>query len=422
MRLFPLLAVLLAFPARAQVVPITGRVSAPISGVSAGAHQAPGAGLTFTPDAGTFLPPALTASFLGAPAIVSREAAAIQASPAAAAVAAVETKAQAITAAALTPAALTPAAVTPAGVALDAAPSAASKDSGDDKNDATRSGPKNAKPGSGPRNDVPASVPKHGELEDGSSMFDGAAKKPNKPVVAVDPRDPTPEEIEAAFGPTRKPLKTFLKKFGIAGGLLAANTIAYAAVPNDGTDTGTLAHLAFDSKQFLSAVHDLSFSGLAESAWRALTSMFMHANDGHIFGNMSMLLLFAPWVQSAFGARRAMVIYLAGGVVATISYSLLGPAGLMLGASAAISALMGAALTVWTKPKNGEPFDLYRVCFQAFAAVLIALEVKNLILQGPVTPDHVVTLAHVVGAGVGLIIGGLYALGQARRNARERAS
>lgn len=391
MRPTVVLALLLALPARAQIVPITGRVSSPLSGANAGAAKTPDSGLALSPEAG-LLAPSLAGTLL-APSIVPREAAAVQAAPLSAAA---KTEARTKAAApALAPVAAAPGAVltrSDAALGLEPALAAASKDAEDGKKDEGE-----ALPGKTPAQDP-------GESEDGREMFDGAAKRPN------DANEPTQEELDAAFGPSRKPVKTFLKKFGIAAALLSANSIAYAAVPNDGTETGILAKLSFDTQQFRAALHDLSASGIAESAWRAFTSMFMHANPAHIIGNMLMLALYAPWIQSALGGRRTMTIYLAGGLVAAAAYALFGSAGLMLGASAAISALMGASLTIWTKPKDGEAVDLFRLCFQALAAIILFSEVKSLILVGPVTPEHVVTLAHVVGAAVGLLLGGWYAL------------
>jgi len=187
-------------------------------------------------------------------------------------------------------------------------------------------------------------------------------------------------------------------------------------VPHVG-ETKTLSRLSFDSNQFLTALEDLSVSGLMESLSRGFTSMFMHANAAHIFGNMLMLALFAPWVQSALGGRRTMVIYLAGGLGAVAAHAFSAPEGLLLGASAAISALLGAALTIWSKPKDEDAFN-WRVVFQAFAIILLFDQVKNLVVQGPTTPEHVATLAHVVGAGVGLSLGGWYALRRALRKKR----
>ena len=62
--------------------------------------------------------------------------------------------------------------------------------------------------------------------------------------------------------------------------------------------------------------------------WRIITYQFVHANFGHILFNMWALYFFGPPVESAMGARRFLVFYLACGVAGALFSSLL--AGLNL--------------------------------------------------------------------------------------------
>ncbi len=403
MRLIPLLALLLAAQARAQVVPIAGRVSAPVSGAGAGAvqMQAP----SWEPSGVFLLAPSLIEARLGAPAITPLETAlAAQSAKTPIAVAALKAP---DSQAPVTPSVFsTPAqtSFTHAALTETIFPTAS-------KNPLDKKGGKN---GPGETGSAKSPIP-DSQADDGRSLFDGAEKRP------ADSNEPTKAELEAAFGPPRKPLKAFLRNFGIASGLLAVNTVAYAAVPHDGTETGLLGRLSFDTGEFLTSLHHFSFSGLADSTFRAFTSMFMHATPGHIIGNMVALVLFAPWVQSVLGGRRTLVIYLTGGLLAAAAQAFSVGDSLLLGASAAIAALMGAVLTIWSKPKGDDLISLYRLSFQALAAMMLYGEVKNLIIQGTSTPNHVATLAHVIGAAVGILLGAWYALGRRRRRAQGLA-
>ena len=72
------------------------------------------------------------------------------------------------------------------------------------------------------------------------------------------------------------------------------------------------------------------------------TSMFMHANLGHVFGNMFFLWIFGDNVEDAMGHARYLAFYLAGGVCAAAAQTLVDPMSLipMVGASGAISAVL----------------------------------------------------------------------------------
>jgi hypothetical protein len=86
-----------------------------------------------------------------------------------------------------------------------------------------------------------------------------------------------------------------------------------------------------------------------------LTAMFMHASWEHLLGNMLFLAIFGKNVEDAFGRLRYLAFYLAGGFAATAlqtAMTLLFSADAdaripMLGASGAISAVLGAFLALY---------------------------------------------------------------------------
>jgi membrane associated rhomboid family serine protease len=86
-----------------------------------------------------------------------------------------------------------------------------------------------------------------------------------------------------------------------------------------------------------------------------LTAMFLHASWDHILGNMLFLAIFGKNVEDAFGRLRFLVLYVAGGFAATVTQTvitlLVSPEAdsriALLGASGAVSAVLGAFLVLY---------------------------------------------------------------------------
>jgi membrane associated rhomboid family serine protease len=94
--------------------------------------------------------------------------------------------------------------------------------------------------------------------------------------------------------------------------------------------------------------------------WNGLfSSMFMHGDVSHIAGNMLYLYVFGDNIENALyrskgmlaGRGRYLGFYLVGGVAAALSHALLDPFSTvpMIGASGAISAVLGAYLVLYPK-------------------------------------------------------------------------
>jgi membrane associated rhomboid family serine protease len=86
-----------------------------------------------------------------------------------------------------------------------------------------------------------------------------------------------------------------------------------------------------------------------------ITAMFLHAGWDHILGNMLFLAIFGKNVEDAFGRLGYLLLYFAGGLLATITQTamtlLFGSAAdarvPTLGASGAIAAVLGAYLVLY---------------------------------------------------------------------------
>ena len=99
----------------------------------------------------------------------------------------------------------------------------------------------------------------------------------------------------------------------------------------------------------------------APAPWAAsgLTAMFMHASWSHLLGNMWFLAIFGKNVEDAFGRLRYLALYLAGGVVATATQTVVTLAGgtgadarvPVLGASGAIAAVLGAYFVLYPESR-----------------------------------------------------------------------
>jgi membrane associated rhomboid family serine protease len=75
-----------------------------------------------------------------------------------------------------------------------------------------------------------------------------------------------------------------------------------------------------------------------------LTSMFLHGGWMHLIGNMWFLWIFGDNIEDILGHGKYLVFYLASGVVAALTQTLLttDPRVPMVGASGAIAGVMGA--------------------------------------------------------------------------------
>lgn len=90
----------------------------------------------------------------------------------------------------------------------------------------------------------------------------------------------------------------------------------------------------------------------AGSAWRTLfTSMFLHGGWMHVLGNMWFLWLFGNNVESAMGHGRFLAFYLLCGLTAAATQIGVDPSSAvpMIGASGAISGVMGAYVILYPK-------------------------------------------------------------------------
>ncbi|MEO8046030.1 MAG: rhomboid family intramembrane serine protease [Nitrospirota bacterium] len=99
---------------------------------------------------------------------------------------------------------------------------------------------------------------------------------------------------------------------------------------------------------------DLPEMGVAIPAYATLiTSMFLHGGWMHLIGNMLYLWVFGNNIEDAMGHAKYIAFYLTCGILAALSHALTDPSSSipMVGASGAISGILGAYLLLFPRAK-----------------------------------------------------------------------
>jgi len=81
------------------------------------------------------------------------------------------------------------------------------------------------------------------------------------------------------------------------------------------------------------------------------TSMFMHGGWMHLIGNMVFLWIFGDNIEATIGSFKFVIFYFMGGLAASYAHIIIEPLSTIptVGASGAISAVMGAYLVMFPK-------------------------------------------------------------------------
>ena len=142
-----------------------------------------------------------------------------------------------------------------------------------------------------------------------------------------------------------------------------------------------------------------------------VTGMFVHANIGHIFGNMLFLWVFGDNVEDAMGTARYFVFYVICGIVAALTFSLMVPAGQspLIGASGAISGVAAAYLLLYPKARIWGfvfiPWLPLHIPASWFVGIWILFQVLSaFVSQG----SDIGWWAHLGGIGAGCALVGLF--------------
>lgn len=107
------------------------------------------------------------------------------------------------------------------------------------------------------------------------------------------------------------------------------------------------------------------------------SALFLHAGPWHLGGNLLFLLIFGLPAERNLGAWRFLLLFLCGGALANLVAALLmgEPGRVIVGASGAVSAVIGAYLVLFPRARLGIvlPLGLWLEFVRAPAALLIGL-------------------------------------------------
>lgn len=161
------------------------------------------------------------------------------------------------------------------------------------------------------------------------------------------------------------------------------------------------------------------------SLLRLFTALFLHADWAHLLGNLVFLLIFGLPGERAMGGWRFLVLFLLGGAVANLVAVLFAgtPDRLIIGASGAVSAVIGAYLALFPRARLGVvlPLGLFLEFVRAPASLLIGIWALLQIGFAYIGPafGEVAWSAHIGGFVFGVLFALVARRGIARRLRRR---
>lgn len=137
--------------------------------------------------------------------------------------------------------------------------------------------------------------------------------------------------------------------------IILACVLVYVWELKSGMQAGTFyGRYGFTPRFLMSPQIDGSETGPAlPVAATIFTSMFLHGGIWHLAGNMLYLWIFGNNIEDAMGHARYVLFYLVCGVAAALTMAFMDPASTvpMVGASGAISGVLGAYMLIYPRAK-----------------------------------------------------------------------
>jgi len=161
-------------------------------------------------------------------------------------------------------------------------------------------------------------------------------------------------------------------------------------------------------------------------ALRLVTALFLHADWTHLLGNLVFLLIFGLPAEKAMGSLRFLALFVLGGAAANLAAvaSIDTPDRIIIGASGAVSAVIGAYLALFPTAKLGLvlPLGLFLQFVRAPAPLLIGIWAVLQVVFTFIGPAFgaVAWVAHIAGFGFGVVFALVAKAGIARRLRKQR--
>ena len=145
------------------------------------------------------------------------------------------------------------------------------------------------------------------------------------------------------------------------------------------------------------------------SVLRLFTALFLHADWAHLLGNLVFLLIFGLPAERVMGPWRLLALFFLGGAFANLFALLVigAPDRLIIGASGAVSAVIGAYLALFPQARLGVvvPLGLFLEFVRAPASLLIGVWAALQIVFAYIGPAFgaVAWAAHAAGFLFGIL-------------------
>ena len=195
--------------------------------------------------------------------------------------------------------------------------------------------------------------------------------------------------------------------------LIGVNLAVFVYVVAQGEEAaGVIYEHGFIPARFL-AGSDILFT--PARLFPLFSSMFLHGSVMHLVGNMWMLWIFGDNIEDVMGHGRYLLFYLLCGVVAVAAQGLAAPLSQvpMVGASGAISGILGAYLCTYPRAKvlTLLPIFIFFYLVEVPAFFFLGLWFLLQFLQGWMqysaaagVASGVAWWAHVGGFGAGVVL------------------
>lgn len=139
-----------------------------------------------------------------------------------------------------------------------------------------------------------------------------------------------------------------------------------------------------------------------------LTSLLLHADWLHLFGNLLFLLIFGFAAERVLGSRRFLALFVLCGALANLAgaWALSGGSAPIVGASGAVSAIVGAWLALFPQAHLGLvlPLGLYLEFVRVPASLLIGFWALLQVIFSLIDPafGKIAWSVHLAGFALGV--------------------
>ena len=194
-----------------------------------------------------------------------------------------------------------------------------------------------------------------------------------------------------------------------------AFTYAFSLVPYEITSGIDLSGVQTIRDSFGESAQIVHYSTPLPVYFNFLSSMFMHGDIMHIFGNMMFLFIFGDNLENLLGHIRYAVFYLVCGFAAAAAQILMDTGSIipMLGASGAISGVLGGYILLF--PQRQVRAIIFNFLTTVPAVVALGLWIVMQLITGYLTPagsGGVAYAAHIGGFIAGLALIKVFAIGR----------